>query len=597
MTKLSDMPEHNTSESNQPIDTMKVAESSKPEYLKNQTLNEMRPGSELLVEALQNEDVEFIFGYPGGAVLPLYDTFYDGKIKHILARHEQGATHAAEGYARVSGKTGVVVVTSGPGATNAITGITDAHSDSLPLVVFTGQVATLGIGKDAFQEADLLSMTTPITKQNYQVKKVEDIPRIVHEAFHVANTGRKGPVVIDFPKDMGILSTNVELSETVDLPGYQVNTVADSNDIETLVSYLNSSKKPLVLAGAGINHSKSNELLTNFVTQHKIPTVTTLLGLGAVPYDHPLFLGMGGMHGSYASNMALTECDLLINLGSRFDDRLASKPDAFAPNAKIVHVDIDPSELNKVIDTDLGIVADCKNVLEQLENANVQVPNHDDWLQTCETNKSSYPFKYEKDNNDSFCKPQEAIEYIGHITNGDAIVTTDVGQHQMWAAQFYPFKSHSQWVTSGGLGTMGFGIPSAIGAQLARPDKTVVCFVGDGGFQMTNQEMALLPEYGLNIKIVLINNGTLGMVKQWQDKFFNQRFSHSVFNDQPDFMKLSEAFGVKGFLIDKPNQLKETLDEAFNYNGPALIEVRISPIEPVNPMIPSGKANHEMEGY
>lgn len=597
MTKLSDMPEHNTSESNQPIDTMKVAESSKPEYLKNQTLNEMRPGSELLVEALQNEDVELIFGYPGGAVLPLYDTFYDGKIKHILARHEQGATHAAEGYARVSGKTGVVVVTSGPGATNAITGITDAYSDSLPLVVFTGQVATPGIGKDAFQEADLLSMTTPITKQNYQVKKVEDIPRIVHEAFHVANTGRKGPVVIDFPKDMGILSTNVELSETVDLPGYQVNTVADSNDIETLVSYLNSSKKPLVLAGAGINHSKSNELLTNFVTQHKIPTVTTLLGLGAVPYDHPLFLGMGGMHGSYASNMALTECDLLINLGSRFDDRLASKPDAFAPNAKIVHVDIDPSELNKVIDTDLGIVADCKNVLEQLENANVQVPNHDDWLQTCETNKSSYPFKYEKDNNDSFCKPQEAIEYIGHITNGDAIVTTDVGQHQMWAAQFYPFKSHSQWVTSGGLGTMGFGIPSAIGAQLARPDKTVVCFVGDGGFQMTNQEMALLPEYGLNIKIVLINNGTLGMVKQWQDKFFNQRFSHSVFNDQPDFMKLSEAYGVKGFLIDKPNQLKETLDEAFNYNGPTLIEVRISPIEPVNPMIPSGKANHEMEGY
>lgn len=287
MTKLSDMPEHNTSESNQPIDTMKVAESSKPEYLKNQTLNKMRPGSELLVEALQNEDVEFIFGYPGGAVLPLYDTFYDGKIKHILARHEQGATHAAEGYARVSGKTGVVVVTSGPGATNAITGITDAYSDSLPLVVFTGQVATPGIGKDAFQEADLLSMTTPITKQNYQVKKVEDIPRIVHEAFHVANTGRKGPVVIDFPKDMGILSTNVELSETVDLPGYQVNTVADSNDIETLVSYLNSSKKPLVLAGAGINHSKSNELLTNFVTQHKIPTVTTLLGLGAVPYDHP----------------------------------------------------------------------------------------------------------------------------------------------------------------------------------------------------------------------------------------------------------------------------------------------------------------------
>ena len=597
MTKLSDMSEHNTATSNQPVDTMKVAESSKPEYMKSQTINEMRPGSEILVEALQNENVDFIFGYPGGAVLPLYDTFYDGKIKHILARHEQGATHAAEGYARISGKTGVVVVTSGPGATNAITGITDAHSDSLPLVVFTGQVATPGIGKDAFQEADLLSMTAPITKQNYQVKKVEDIPRIVHEAFHVANSGRKGPVVVDFPKDMGVLSTNVGLSDHIDLPGYQVNTVAKSNDINTLVKYLNHSKKPLILAGAGVNHSKSNKLLTQFVTQHQIPTVTTLLGLGAIPYEHPLFLGMGGMHGSYASNMALTECDLLINLGSRFDDRLASKPDDFAPNAKVGHVDIDPSEINKIIATDLGIVADCKNVLEQLEASQINVPSHDEWLQYCQSNKSNHPFKYEKDDKDIFCKPQEAIEYIGKITNGDAIVTTDVGQHQMWAAQFYPFKSHSQWVTSGGLGTMGFGIPSAIGAQLASPDKTVVCFVGDGGFQMTNQEMALLPEYGLNIKIVLINNGTLGMVKQWQDKFFNQRFSHSVFNDQPDFIKMAEAYGVKGFLIDQPNQLKSKLDEAFNYEGPALIEVRISPIEPVNPMIPSGKANNEMEGY
>ncbi len=426
---------------------------------------------------------------------------------------------------------------------------------------------------------------------------MEDIPRIVHEAFHVANSGRKGPVVVDFPKDMGVLSTNVGLSDDIDLPGYQVNTVAKSSDINTLVKYLNDSKKPLILAGAGVNHSKSNELLTQFVTQHQIPTVTTLLGLGAIPYEHPLFLGMGGMHGSYASNMALTECDLLINLGSRFDDRLASKPDAFAPNAKVVHVDIDPSEINKIIATDLGIVADCKNVLEQLDTAQVNVPSHDEWLQYCQSNKANHPFKYEKEDKDIFCKPQEAIEYIGKITNGDAIVTTDVGQHQMWAAQFYPFKTHSQWVTSGGLGTMGFGIPSAIGAQLASPDKTVVCFVGDGGFQMTNQEMALLPEYGLNIKIVLINNGTLGMVKQWQDKFFKQRFSHSVFNDQPDFIKMSEAYGVKGFLIDQPEQLKSKLDEAFKYEGPALIEVRISPIEPVNPMIPSGKANNEMEGY
>ena len=576
-------------------DTLKVAKSTEPEYLKSQTVNQMRSGSKLLVEALQHEDVDFIFGYPGGAVLPLYDTFYDGQIKHILARHEQGATHAAEGYARVSGKTGVVVVTSGPGATNAITGITDAHSDSLPLVVFTGQVATPGIGKDAFQEADLLSMTTPITKQNYQVKNVEDIPRIVHEAFHVANSGRKGPVVIDFPKDMGILSTNVGLSNEINLPGYDVKSEPEAEDIQTLVSYIKEAERPVILAGAGINHSKSNQLLTEFVTKHQIPTVTTLLGLGAIPYEHPLFLGMGGMHGSYASNMALTECDLLINLGSRFDDRLASKPDAFAPNAKIVHVDIDPSEINKVIDTDLGIVADCKRVLEALFSENVSTAPHEQWIQYCKANKQKHPFKYDNDDS-TFSKPQIAIEYIGKITHGEAIVTTDVGQHQMWAAQFYPFKNHGQWVTSGGLGTMGFGIPSAIGAQLAEPDKTVVCFVGDGGFQMTNQEMALLPEYHLNVKIVLINNGTLGMVKQWQDKFFNQRFSHSVFNDQPDFMKMAEAYGINGYLIDTPDKLKSQIDAAFAHEGPALIEVRISPVEPVTPMVPSGKANNEMEG-
>ncbi|MDO0987186.1 biosynthetic-type acetolactate synthase large subunit [Staphylococcus haemolyticus] len=557
--------------------------------------NNFRSGSELLVEALLHEDVDFIFGYPGGAVLPLYDTFYDGKIKHILARHEQGATHAAEGYARVSGKTGVVVVTSGPGATNAITGITDAYCDSLPLVVFTGQVATSGIGKDTFQEADLLSMTTPITKANFQVKNVNDIPRIVHEAFYLANSGRKGPVVIDFPKDMGVLKTSAPLVNEVDLPAYDVTVNPKDKDISQLIQYLDNAKQPLILAGAGINHSQSNELLTQFVTKHQIPVATTLLGLGAIPYDNPLFLGMGGMHGSYASNMALTECDLLINLGSRFDDRLASNPNEFAPHATVVHVDIDESEINKVISTDLGIVADCKKVLEALSQKFTNKTSYEHWVNHCIENKHKHPFKYKKADA-TFCKPQEAIEYIGKITNGEAIVTTDVGQHQMWAAQFYPFKHHGQWVTSGGLGTMGFGIPSAIGAQLAEPDKTVICFVGDGGFQMTNQEIALLPEYGLNVKIVLINNGTLGMVKQWQDKFFNHRFSHSVFNDQPDFMKMAEAYGVKGFLVDHPNKLTKTLDSAFNYSGPALIEVRISPTEPVNPMIPSGKANHEMEG-
>lgn len=582
-------------EVNQNIDPLKMPESLELEQLNEKTLNDMRSGSEVLVEALLKENVDYLFGYPGGAVLPLYDTFYDGKIKHILARHEQGAVHAAEGYARVSGKTGVVVVTSGPGATNVMTGITDAHCDSLPLVVFTGQVATPGIGKDAFQEADILSMTSPITKQNYQVKRVEDIPKIVHEAFHVANSGRKGPVVIDFPKDMGVLATNVDLCDEINIPGYEVVTEPENKDFDTFISLLKEAKKPVVLAGAGINQSKSNQLLTQFVNKHQIPTVTTLLGLGAVPYEDTLFLGMGGMHGSYASNMALTECDLLINLGSRFDDRLASKPDAFAPNAKIVHVDIDPSEINKVIHVDLGIIADCKRFLECLNDKNVETIEHSDWVKHCQNNKQKHPFKLGEEDQ-VFCKPQQTIEYIGKITNGEAIVTTDVGQHQMWAAQFYPFKNHGQWVTSGGLGTMGFGIPSSIGAKLANPDKTVVCFVGDGGFQMTNQEMALLPEYGLDVKIVLINNGTLGMVKQWQDKFFNQRFSHSVFNGQPDFMKMAEAYGVKGFLIDKPEQLEEQLDAAFAYQGPVLIEVRISPTEAVTPMVPSGKSNHEMEG-
>lgn len=579
------------------LNYLEAAETVEPEVeLEQETIDEMKSGSELLVESLVNEKVDFIFGYPGGAVLPLYDTFYEGKTKHILARHEQGATHAAEGYARVSGNTGVVVVTSGPGATNAITGIADAYSDSLPLVVITGQVATPGIGKDAFQEADLLSMTTPITKHNYQVKNVNDIPKIIHEAFYIANSGRKGPVVIDFPKDMGILSTNAQITNEIELPGYTVPNQPAKEDIQKLRDYLKSSKKPVVLSGAGINHAKANDVFTEFINRHQLPVVSTLLGLGAIPYENPYFMGMAGMHGSYASNMALTECDLLINFGSRFDDRLASNPDEFAPNAKIVHIDIDPSEINKIIKVDLGIVADCKATLEALLNFDSYSIKHEAWLETCKENKVNQPFAYQEDEQGVFSKPQRTIEYIGEITNGDAIVTTDVGQHQMWVAQYYPFKDHGQLVTSGGLGTMGFGIPAAIGAKLAEPDKTIVSFVGDGGFQMTNQEMAILEEYNLDIKIVIVNNGTLGMVKQWQDKFFNKRFSHSVFNGQPDFLKIAEAYNVKGYIVDDPAQLEQQIDAAFQHDGPALIDVRISPIEPVTPMVPSGKANHEMEG-
>ena len=592
---MSNQTETMNNEATEELESVDGSGTQAPYDLVKEEVKEMNTGSALLVEALAKEDVDFIFGYPGGAVLPLYDTFYDGAIKHILARHEQGAAHAAEGYAKVSGKPGVVVVTSGPGATNAITGIADAYSDSIPLVVFTGQVATPVIGKDAFQEADLLSMTTPITKHNYQVKNVDDIPKIIHEAFHIANPGRKGPVVIDFPKDMGVLTTHKQPTKELDLPGYSVNLEPSHDDVQKLRDYLKTAKRPLVLAGAGVHHAEANELLTEFVNRHQLPVVNTLLGLGSVPADYPLFLGMGGMHGSYASNMAIQECDLLINFGSRFDDRLASKPDNFAKNAKIVHVDIDPSEIDKIIKTDLGIVADVKATLEQLLEFDSYAVKHEEWNERVQANKAAQPFNHGEED-PHFIKPQRTIEYIGEITNGDAIVTTDVGQHQMWVAQFYPFKKLNQLVTSGGLGTMGYGIPAAIGAKLAHPDQTVVAFVGDGGFQMTNQEMAILEEYGIDIKIVLINNGTLGMVKQWQDKFFNQRFSHSVFNDQPDFIKLSEAYRVKSYLIEDPDRLEEQLDEAFQHDGPAMIEVRISPIEPVHPMVPSGKANDEMEG-
>ncbi|EZX20783.1 acetolactate synthase, large subunit, biosynthetic type [Staphylococcus aureus C0673] len=552
-------------------------------------------GAELLVQSFIDQEVDYIFGYPGGAVLPLYDAFYEGKVPHILTRHEQGAVHAAEGYARVTGKPGVVVVTSGPGATNTITGIADAMSDSIPLVVLTGQVHRPGIGKDAFQEADLLSMTTPITKHNYQITDVKDIPKIIDEAFHIASTGRKGPVVIDFPKDIGVLET-VEVSpRELNLPGYHINLTPEDKEIEQVIQMIRLAKKPIILAGAGVNHAEASKELTAFANKYKIPVVNTLLGLGSIPYSDPLFLGMGGMHGSYASNMALTECDLLINFGSRFDDRLASNPDEFAKDAKVIHVDIDPCEINKIIPTDLGIIADAKQTLEALLEYDAHELIHHEWYEHCLSNKATYPFRYDKPTDD-FIKPQQAIEYIGKITNGDALVATDVGQHQMWVAQYYPFKTHGQIITSGGLGTMGFGIPAAMGAKFAHPDKTVVAFVGDGGFQMTNQEMAILNEFDNDIKIVLINNGALGMVKQWQDKFYSQRFSHSVFAGQPDFVKLSESYGVKGFMIDSNDKLESTLDEAFAHKGPALIEIRISPSEPVLPMVPSGQPNYKMEG-
>lgn len=555
-----------------------------------------KSGAELLIDALNAQNVEMIFGYPGGAVLPLYDAFYDCDIPHILTRHEQGAVHAAEGYARVTGKAGVVVVTSGPGATNALTGIADAMSDSIPMVVFTGQVATPGIGKDAFQEADMIGLTIPITKYNYQVRDVKDIPRIIKEAFHIATTGRKGPVVIDLPKDMSIATTDKVNDDTINLPGYQPTVKPNGMQLEKLMQALAVSSKPVILAGAGVNHSRATAELLDFAERYQIPVVNTLLGLGSFPQDHPLFLGMGGMHGSYAANMALTDPDLLINFGSRFDDRMVGSPQEFAKHAVIAHIDIDPAEIGKVLTTKIPIVADIKETLTQLLEMTVtEEADKTHWYKLNMTRKERHPFTYNRDSKAEI-KPQKVIEIIGEITDGKALVATDVGQHQMWVAQFYPFRHDHQIMTSGGLGTMGFGFPAAIGAQLAYPEQTVVAFVGDGGFQMTNQELAILNDYNINLKTVIINNGSLGMVRQWQEKFHNERFSHSIFQSQPDFVKLAEAYGVKGVRLTDPETLAADLEEAFAYPGPIVIDCVVSPSELVLPMIPPGKANHQMEG-
>ncbi len=559
------------------------------------TTGEAKNGSSLLIEALQKQKVEMIFGYPGGAVLPLYDTLYEGAIPHILVRHEQGAVHAAEGYAKVTGKPGVVIVTSGPGATNALTGIADAMSDSLPLVVFTGQVTTPGIGKDAFQEADVMGLTMPITKNNYQIRDINELPRVINEAFHIANTGRKGPVVIDLPKDMTIIETSCPKSDKVRLPSYQPTVMPNNLQINKLMKVLEKSKKPVILAGAGIIHAKASPELIEFAEKYEIPVLTTLLGLGTIPYDHELFLGMGGMHGSFAANMALTECDLLINIGSRFDDRLASAPGEFAPNAKVAHIDIDPAEIGKIIETQIPIVADAKETLKKMLGVEIVHPNSHDWKKVNLSRKHLHPFSYDRKNQTEI-KPQRVIEIIGQITKGEAIVVTDVGQHQMWTAQFYPFKYQNQFVTSGGLGTMGFGIPAAIGAKLAMPDKEVVLFVGDGGFQMTNQELAILNEYHLDIKFVLLNNQSLGMVRQWQESFFGGRHSQSVFKTQPDFIKLAEAYHIKGVKITRSETLEAELIAAFKEKGSVLIEVAVSTTEHVLPMVPAGKPNYQMIG-
>ncbi len=557
------------------------------------SLESPKTGSDLVLETLRDLGVDTIFGYPGGAVLPFYDAIYNFKgIRHILGRHEQGCLHEAEGYAKSTGKLGVAVVTSGPGATNAITGIADAMSDSVPLLVFTGQVARAGIGKDAFQEADIVGITMPITKCNYQVRETADIPRIITEAVHIATTGRPGPVVIDLPKDISALETDFIYSPEVNLPSYQPTLEPNDMQIKKILKQLSKAKKPVLLAGGGISYAEAATELNEFAERYQIPVVTSLLGQGTIATSHPLFLGMGGMHGSFAANIAMTEADFMISIGSRFDDRLTGNPKTFAKNAKVAHIDIDPAEIGKIISADIPVVGDAKKALQMLLAEPTVHNNTEKWIEKVTKDKNRVR-SYDK--KERVVQPQAVIERIGELTNGDAIVVTDVGQHQMWTAQYYPYQNERQLVTSGGLGTMGFGIPAAIGAKIANPDKEVVLFVGDGGFQMTNQELAILNIYKVPIKVVMLNNHSLGMVRQWQESFYEGRTSESVFDTLPDFQLMAQAYGIKNYKFDNPETLAQDL-EVITEDVPMLIEVDISRKEQVLPMVPAGKSNHEMLG-
>ena len=555
-------------------------------------------GAQILMKCLEREGVRHIFGYPGGVVIDIYDEMArTPSIRHILVRHEQAAVHAADGYARASSQVGVALVTSGPGATNTVTGIASAYLDSIPIVVFTGQVPTALIGNDAFQEVDIVGITRPCTKHNYLVKDVKDLARTVHEAFYIARSGRPGPVLVDLPKDVSQASTVPHFPEVVKIKSYNPTYHANPRQVARALDMILHAERPVLYTGGGIVLSDSSEDLYKFATSLQIPVTSTLMGLGGFPGDHPLWMGMLGMHGTYCANMAVSQADVLIAVGARFDDRVTGKLSEFAPHAKIVHIDIDPSSISKNVQVDIPIVGDCKDTLGQLNELLKDKPVRDwtalrqPWLDTVNEWSTTHPLTYTWD--DKVIKPQFVVEKLYELTQGEAYITTEVGQNQMWAAQFYKFRHPRRLMTSGGLGVMGYGLPAAMGVQMAKPDAVVIDIAGDGSIQMNIQELITVVDNKLPVKIAILNNTYLGMVRQWQQLFYGKRYSATPMT-APDFVKLAEAYGAVGLRATKPEEVEPVIREALKTPGPVIMDFKVEPEECVMPMVPAGKAMHEM---
>ncbi|MFL5826863.1 MAG: biosynthetic-type acetolactate synthase large subunit [Thermoleophilaceae bacterium] len=552
-----------------------------------------------VMECLAAEGVDVVFGYPGGANLPTYDAFVDAGIRHVLVRHEAGGGHAAEGYAKASGRVGVVFATSGPGATNIVTPLTDAMMDSVPLVAFTGQVRTDLLGTDGFQEADTFGITMPIVKHSFMIQHPTEIPRVVHEAFHIARTGRPGPVLIDLPQDLTRAEIDYEPVTDVRLPGYQPTTEGNQKQVRLAAKALANARRPVIYSGGGVVSADASEQLRALATADRFPVTSTLMGLGAFPAPHPQWLGMLGMHGTRTANYAMDEADLICAIGARFDDRITGKLSEFAPRAKFIHIDVDPAEISKNVPAHIPIVGDVKKVLPKLvrEYRALEADSSrlDGWWQRIKGWQEKHPLRYD-DSEDSEIKPQYMIQALYEATGGDAIVTSDVGQHQMWTAQYFHFSEPRRWINSGGLGTMGFGLPSALGAKVACPDQTVVCVAGDGSLQMTSQELATCVSEDIPVKVFIMNNGYLGMVRQWQELFWDRRYSAVDMGSSPDWVKLAEAYGASGMRVTDKAELLDAMKTAISTDGPVVVDVRVSREENCYPMIPAGQAARDMVG-